>query len=86
MGTKIIVFFDFEKLEKISEIFWEILANFSKKIEGDKTPNFENFRKFVNKNAIKHQLLGDKTPNILGVPQIILCMLSLYRVIEWGQI
>ena len=44
MGTKIIVFFDFEKLEKISEIFWEILGNFSKKIEGDKTPNFKNFK------------------------------------------
>ena len=68
MGTKIIVFFNFEKVEKISEIFCEILGNFSKKIEGDKTPNFENFRKFVNKNAIKHQLLGDKTPKMLGGP------------------
>ena len=74
MGTKIIVFFDFEKVEKISEFFWEILENFSKKIEGDKTPNFENFRKFVNKNAIKHQLLGGiKLQKFWGIPpQIIL--------------
>ena len=53
MGAKIILFFDFEKVEKISGNFWEILGNFSKKIAGHKTPHFENFRKFVNKNAIK---------------------------------
>ena len=53
MGVKITVFFDFEKVEKISGNFREILGNFSKKIAGHKTPNFENFRKFVNKNAIK---------------------------------
>ena len=53
MGVKIAVFFDFEKVEKISGNFREISANFSKKIAGHKTPNFENFRKFVNKNAIK---------------------------------
>ena len=46
-------FFDFEKVEKISGKFREILGNFTKKIAGHKTPNFENFRKFVNKNAIK---------------------------------
>ena len=44
---------DFEKVEKISGNFREILGNFSKKIAGHKTPHFENFRKFVNKNAIK---------------------------------
>ena len=53
MGAKIIVFFDFEKVEKISGNFREILGNFSKKIAGHKTPNFENFRKFFLKNAIK---------------------------------
>ena len=72
MGTKIIVFFDFEILDKISEIFWEISGNFSKKVEGDKTPNFENFRKFVNKNAIKHQLFffggGIKLQKFWGSP------------------
>ena len=49
MGAKIIVF-DFKKNEKISGNFWEI---FRKKIAGHKTPNFENFRKFVNKKPIK---------------------------------
>ena len=64
-----IVFFDFEKVEKISGNFREILGNFSKKIAGHKTPNFENFRKFVNKNAIKHQLLGGiKLQKFWGVP------------------
>ena len=53
MSAIIIVFFDFEKVEKISGNFREILVKFSKKIAGHKTPNFENFRKFVNKNAIK---------------------------------
>ena len=53
MGVKIAVFFDFEKLEKISGNFREILVKFSKKIAGHKTPNFENFRKFVNKKPIK---------------------------------
>ena len=53
MVVKIAVFFDFEKVEKISGNFRKILGNFSKKIAGHKTPNFENFRKFVNKNAIK---------------------------------
>ena len=53
MGAKIIVFSDFEKVEKISGNFREILRNFSKKIPGHKTPNFKNFRKFVNKNAIE---------------------------------
>ena len=53
MGAKIIVFFDFEKVEKISGNFRKTLENFSKKIAGHKTPNFENFRKFVIKNAIK---------------------------------
>jgi len=52
--TKIIVFFGFEKVEKISGNFLEILGNFSKKIAGHKTPNFGNFRKFFLKNAIKH--------------------------------
>ena len=51
-------FFDFEKVEKISGNFREILGNFSKKIVGHKTPNFENFRKFFLKNAIKHYLWG----------------------------
>ena len=69
MSTKIIVCFNFEKVEKISEIFWKILGNFSKKIEGDKTPNFENFRKFVNENEIKHLLLGVHTiPTFWRVP------------------
>ena len=53
MGVKITVFFDFEKVEKISGNFREILGNFSKKIAGHKTPNFENYRKFFLKNAIK---------------------------------
>ena len=47
------IFSDFEKAEKISGNFREILGNFSKKIAGHKTPNFENFRKFFLKNAIK---------------------------------
>ena len=34
----------------------EILGNSSKKITGHKTPNFENFRKFFHKNAIKHDI------------------------------
>ena len=33
--------------------FREILGNFLKNITGHKTPNVENFQKFVNKNAIK---------------------------------
>ena len=53
MGVKITVFFDFKKVEKISGNFREILGNFSKKIAGHKTPNFENFRQFFLKNAIK---------------------------------
>ena len=53
MGAKVIVFFDFEKVEKISGNFREILGNFSKKIAGHKFLNFENFRKFFPKNAIK---------------------------------
>ena len=48
-----IVFFDFKKVENISGNFLEISGNFSKKIAGHKTPNFDNFRKFVNKSAIK---------------------------------
>ena len=52
-GCKNSTFFDFEKVEKISGNFRKILGNFSKKIAGHKTPNFENFRKFVYKNAIK---------------------------------
>ena len=58
MSAIIIIFFDFEKVEKISGNFREILGNFSKKIAGHKTPNFENFRKFVSKNAIRHPLWG----------------------------
>ena len=54
-----IVFFDFEKVEKTSGNFREILGNFSKKIAGHKTPNFENFGKFCAGNAIKHYLFGD---------------------------
>ena len=49
-GCKNNSFFDSKKVEKISGYF---LGNFSKKIAGHKFPNFENFRKFVNKNAIK---------------------------------
>ena len=41
-GYKIIIFFDFEKVEKISGNFREISGNFSKKIAGHKTPDFEN--------------------------------------------
>ena len=59
MGVKIAVFFDFEKVEKISGNFREILGNFSKKIAGHKTPNFENSRKFVSINAIKRGRLGE---------------------------
>ena len=58
-----------EKVEKISGNFLEIFGNFSKKIAGHKTPNFENFRKFVNKKAIKHTLWGDiKLQKFWGVP------------------
>ena len=53
MGVKITVYFDFEKIEKISGNFREILGNFSKKIAGHKTPNSENVRKLFLKNAIK---------------------------------
>ena len=53
MGVKITVFFDFEKVENISGNFREILGNFSKKIAGQKTPNFQNLQKFFLKNAIK---------------------------------
>ena len=51
MGTKIIVFFSIFRKLKVSGNFREILGSFSLKIAGHKTPNFENFRKFVNKNA-----------------------------------
>ena len=53
MGVKIKFFFDFEKVVKISGNFREILGNFSKKIAVLKTPNFDNFRQFLNKIAIK---------------------------------
>ena len=53
-GCKDNSFFDFEKVEKLSGDFREILGNFSKKIAGHKTPNFENFRKFFLKTAIIH--------------------------------
>ena len=43
MVSKIIVFVDFETVEKISRNLLEILGNFSKKIAGHQTPNFENF-------------------------------------------
>ena len=57
MGTKIIVFFDFEKVENFSEHFWKFLRNLRVKMAEHKTPNFEAFRKFVNKNSIKYWLL-----------------------------
>ena len=44
---------DLEKVEKISVNFREILGNFPKKSNGHKTLNFENFRKFFLKDAIK---------------------------------
>ena len=53
MGPKIIVSFDFEKVEKNSENFREILGIVLKKIAGYKALNFEKFRKFFLKNAIK---------------------------------
>ena len=42
LGTKIIVFYDFDKVQKMSGNFRETLGNFSKNIAGHKTPNFEN--------------------------------------------
>ena len=66
-----------QNFEKISGKFLEILGNFSKKIAGHKTPNFENFRKFVNKNAIKHPLWGDiKLQKCWGSPLIHLWFVS----------
>ena len=49
-----IVLFDFEKVEKISEFFFEISVNFRQKIAGHKTPDFQNFRKSFLKNGMKH--------------------------------
>ena len=43
----------FSILKKKMRKIQEILGDFSKKIAGYRTPNFEKFRKFVNKNAIK---------------------------------
>ena len=51
------VYFDFEKVENFSKIFWEILSTLMVKMVEHKTPNFETFRKFVNKNSMKHWLL-----------------------------
>ena len=73
MGANIKVILDFDKIEKISGNFWEILGNFSKKIAGHKTPHFENFQKFVNKSAIKGVGRGHKTPQILGGPPKLIC-------------
>ena len=53
-GSKNNSFFSIlKKLRKFQEIFGKFWANFSKKIAGHKTPHFENFQKFINKNAIK---------------------------------
>ena len=57
-GKKIIVVFDFEKVEKISEIFWEDREDFSQEIACIKMKNLENFQKFVNRNGIKHYWWG----------------------------
>ena len=64
-----LVFFDFEKVEKISENFWKFWSIFGKKMAGHKTPNFRNFRKFLLKKRIKHFLWGDiKLQKFWGVP------------------
>ena len=66
---KINTFFNFGKIEKISESFSKILGSFSKKMPGHKTPSYGNFWKFFLKNAIKHTLWGDmKLQKIWGVP------------------
>ena len=46
-------FLNFKKVEKKSDTFLDTMGCFSK-MAGIKARNFENFRKFVNKNAIKH--------------------------------
>ena len=46
------------------------IGDFFEKITGHNTPNFENFRKFLLKNAIKHTLWGDtKLQKFSGVPR-----------------
>ena len=57
-------------MRKLQEIFREIMGNFLKKIAGHKTQNFEKFRKFFHKNAIKHYLWeAQHSKKILGSPQ-----------------
>ena len=66
-----LVFFDFEKVEKISENFWKCRSIFGKKMAGHKTPNFQNFRKFFLKNGMKNYLWGDiKLQKFWGSPKI----------------
>ena len=49
-GCKNNFFSIWKKMKKFQEILGKF---FEKKISGHKTPNFDNFPKFVNKNALK---------------------------------
>ena len=78
-----LVCFDFEKVNDISGNFLEILGNFSKKIAGHKTPDFESFRKLFLENGIKHYLWGGgdiKLQKFWGAPKLPLKNHLLYPI------
>ena len=64
MGAKNGHFLDFEKVEKISGNFREILGNFSKIIAGHKTPNFLRFEKAL----LKHK--ARSTMTVVGLTNL----------------